>query len=243
VVGRFGGPLMLPPDTPDPEHGFIASIDFAALPADSTDLPLPADGHLLLFIFVDDWDGCENAGGAIYVPAGTAVVERDKNAWNPYNIVDYAKVFELFPQGEMRVTTDVSLPYHYAVPLEGERESGPPPEHPRSQELVEVWEETFEDITTMAQLQLGGYASDEAVYTDPLHELVNALRHLVEEHDGDEHDEGEPFSLDSSDWVLLADWRPDIDGREGATAHWGIQRSDLVARRFDRTFTTIYWNP
>ncbi|MGW6457781.1 DUF1963 domain-containing protein, partial [Streptomyces sp. NPDC055078] len=44
-------------------------------------------------------------------------------------------------------------------------------------------------------------------------------------------------------WVLLADWDPGVPGREGATVHWAIQREDLAARRFDRTFTTVYWNP
>ncbi|MFF4259727.1 hypothetical protein ACFY1L_52095 [Streptomyces sp. NPDC001663] len=36
------------------------------------------------------------------------------------------------------------------------------------------------------------------------------------------------------DWVLLADWDPDIDGRESATIHWAIRREDLAARRFGR---------
>ncbi|MGW1025411.1 hypothetical protein ACWD4J_17175 [Streptomyces sp. NPDC002577] len=50
-MGRFGGRLLLPADTPDPAHPFVASIDLAALPADATDLPLPPDGRLLLFAF------------------------------------------------------------------------------------------------------------------------------------------------------------------------------------------------
>ncbi len=46
-----------------------------------------------------------------------------------------------------------------------------------------------------------------------------------------------------SDWVLLAHWHPRLRRREGMDVQWGIQRADLEARRFDRTFTTIYWNP
>lgn len=46
-----------------------------------------------------------------------------------------------------------------------------------------------------------------------------------------------------ADWVLLADWAPGIRGREGVTVHWSIQRADLAAGRFDRTFTTVFWNP
>ncbi|MBP2338862.1 hypothetical protein JOF41_005040 [Saccharothrix coeruleofusca] len=30
---------------------------------------------------------------------------------------------------------------------------------------------------------------------------------------------------------------------EEATVHWAIQRDDLAARRFDRTFASLYWNP
>ncbi|CAM5650979.1 hypothetical protein SGRIM128S_02582 [Streptomyces griseomycini] len=49
VVGRLGGPLMLPADAPDPWCKLAATIDLAALPSGVTDLDLPADGHLLLF--------------------------------------------------------------------------------------------------------------------------------------------------------------------------------------------------
>lgn len=45
------------------------------------------------------------------------------------------------------------------------------------------------------------------------------------------------------DWVLLAHWNPGISNREGANVQWEIQRADLEARRFDRTFSTVYWNP
>ncbi len=238
VVGRFGGPLVLPADTPDPKHPFVASVDLAALPADATDLPLPADGHLLLFVFIDEVASCTTVGSAIHVPAGTAVVERDRNAWNPDDVDDYRRAFERFPQGPMRVTTDVSLPYHCAVALEGEPWSEPPPGHPRAEELVAVWEKTFDAIATDGPLRLGGYATEEAVHTDPLHDLVRYARHAVEEGNW-----AGPVSDDPSDWVLLADWHVRVSGWEGATAHWGIQRDDLVARRFDRTFTTIYWNP
>ena len=50
-------------------------------------------------------------------------------------------------------------------------------------------------------------------------------------------------SKDVSDWVLLADWHPGIEGWEGATVHWAVQREDLAARQFDRVFVTRFWNP
>jgi hypothetical protein len=52
-------------------------------------------------------------------------------------------------------------------------------------------------------------------------------------------------SGDVSDWVLLADWQAgmDVEGWESATVHWVIQREDLAAWRFDRAFTSVFWNP
>ncbi|NGO45413.1 DUF1963 domain-containing protein [Streptomyces ureilyticus] len=45
--------------------------------------------------------------------------------------------------------------------------------------------------------------------------------------------------------MLLADWQAgmDVQGWESATVHWVIQREDLAARRFDRAFTSVFWNP
>jgi hypothetical protein len=54
-----------------------------------------------------------------------------------------------------------------------------------------------------------------------------------------------PVSDDVSDWVLLADWQAgmDLQGWESATVHWVIQREDLAVRRFERAFTSVFWNP
>ncbi|MFK4797350.1 hypothetical protein ACI3K5_01515 [Streptomyces sp. MPA0124] len=49
VAARFGGPVLLPVGTPHPPFPYVASIDLAALPQASADLPLPDDGRLLLF--------------------------------------------------------------------------------------------------------------------------------------------------------------------------------------------------
>lgn len=45
--------------------------------------------------------------------------------------------------------------------------------------------------------------------------------------------------------VLLADWHAgmDVQGWEGAAVHWVIQREELAARRFDRAFADVFWNP
>ncbi|WP_461067665.1 DUF1963 domain-containing protein [Streptomyces pseudoechinosporeus] len=240
VVGQFGGPLLLPADTPDPAHPFVASIDLAALPADATDLPLPPDGHLLLFAFPETADDPETMGSVVYVPVGSAVAERDRHAWNSFDFEDDEAMFEAFPQGPLRATTSVSLPYHQAVELLGTPGSGPLPGHPRSEELVAVWESTHDDIAPEGPLQIGGYADEEAVYTDPVAVAVSRAMKAAEAGRWDG-----PVSGDVSDWVLLADWHAgmDVQGWESATVHWVIQREDLAARRFDRAFTSVFWNP
>ncbi|CAL9607058.1 hypothetical protein SUDANB43_05523 [Streptomyces sp. enrichment culture] len=52
------------------------------------------------------------------------------------------------------------------------------------------------------------------------------------------------MSENVEDWVLLASWSPGLgDVPAGSSVHWAIQRKDLEAGRFDRTFTDVYWNP
>ncbi|GGK63317.1 hypothetical protein GCM10010094_25200 [Streptomyces flaveus] len=240
VVGRFGGPLLLPADTPDPAHPFVAAIDLAALPADATDLPLPPDGRLLLFAFPETADNDETMGSVVYVPVGTAVAERDKHAWNSSDWDDYEAMFAEFPQGPLRATADVSLPCHKSVIQPGMPWGGPIPGHPRCEELVAVWESTRADIAPAGPLQIGGYADEEAIDNDPIAYAVDRAVKAAEAGWGDG-----PVSGDVSDWVLLADWQAgmDVEGWESSTAHWVIQREDLAARRFDRAFTSVFWNP
>lgn len=226
VAGRFGGPLLLPAEIPDPEHPYLASVDFAALPKDATDLPLPPDGHLLLFASLEETDGDGNCGQAIYLPAGTPVEERDKSTWNGYPGDDYyQKIVDSYPQGELRARTEPDLPYHSL------------PGFPHADELVTVWCDASD---RRGHLQLGGYADQEDSDPDPLEIIASrAVRQANRGRWGD----GEPVSSAVEDWVLLAHWNPNISNREGADVQWGIQRADLRARRFDRTFSTVYWNP
>lgn len=240
VVGRFGGPLRLPVGVAHPVHPFVASIDLAALPDGATDLPLPPDGQLLLFAYPEDPGDHADLGAVVYVPVGTAVEERDKDAWNQYDNDEQQEVFERYPQETLRATVDVSLPWHEAVDIPGAPYSETLPGHPHAEELVEVWEETHGEVASSGPLQIGGYADEEAVYTDP---VAKAVRCAVRGAEAGSWGGGEAVSGDLADWVLLADWTPDISGQEGVTVHWCIQRADLAARRFDRTFTTVFWNP
>ncbi|MGI5197999.1 DUF1963 domain-containing protein [Streptomyces sp. CA-288835] len=240
VVGRFGGPLLLPAEVPDPEHPFVASVDLAALPDGATDLGLPRDGQLLLFAFPESADDAESMGSVVYVPVGSAVVERDRHAWNAYDFEDEEAMFEAFPEGPLRATVNVSLPHHQAVEVLGEARSVPIPGHPRAEELVAVWESVRGDIAPEGPLQIGGYADEEAVYIDPVAVAVSRAVRAAEAGGWDG-----PVSGDVADWVLLADWQAgmDVEGWESATVHWVIQREDLAAQRFDRAFTSVFWNP
>lgn len=226
VAGRFGGPLLLPAGVADPEHPYLASVDFAALPKDATDLPLPPDGRLLLFASLDETDGDGNCGEALYIPAGTPVEERDKNSWNGCpGDDDYQEIVGSYPQGELRARTEPDLPHH------------PLPGFPHAAELATVWCDASERT---GHLQIGGYADQEDSDRNPLETVANcAARQAKRGRWGGD----EPVSGAAEDWVLLAHWNPDISGREGADVQWGIQRADLEARRFDRTFSTVYWNP
>ncbi|MEW1682540.1 DUF1963 domain-containing protein [Streptomyces sp. NPDC093594] len=240
VVGRFGGPLELPADMPTPGYPFVASIDLAALPADGTDLPLPPDGHLLFFAWPEG-DFPDSAGQVVYVPEGATVTERDKHeSWNPGDVDEYRAMFDSYPQGPLRARIDVSLPYHAHCTPPGERRSVLLPGHPRAEELVRVWEKTRDDIAPAGPMQLGGYADEEAVYADPVEAAVSAVKHAAQSGSWQA-----AASADPADWVLLADWfaGEDVAGHEGSTVHWVIQREDLTARRFDRAFVDVHWNP
>lgn len=132
VVGQWGGSPTLPVDMPHPPFPFVASIDCAALPPAATDLPLPPDGHLLLFADAEEAQEDENAGMVVYVPAGTAVAER-------------AGDYQL-PVQSLRVRVDLSCP----------NPGRDTPEHPRGNDLSNAWWNTATG-TEPDQLQVGGY--------------------------------------------------------------------------------------
>lgn len=241
VVGRFGGPLLLPAGVPTPDRPYIASVDLAALPKDATDLHLPPDGTLLLFADLTNWGvDTDDRGPAIYVPAGTPVEERDRNAWHSAgNIEDDQRISESLPQCDLRVRTEPDLPHYGWVRLP----DGKVEPLPYAGILAEVWGYTAWDRLGISQwsplLQIGGYPDHECAETDPMTTVAsNAAFEAEEGHWGG----GEPVSGAVEDWVLLASWTS-FHKPDGMTVHWGIQRADLAARRFDRTFATLEWNP
>ncbi|MGW7527966.1 DUF1963 domain-containing protein [Streptomyces sp. NPDC054783] len=246
VVGRFGGPLMLPVDAPDPSFPLLATLDCASLPEEVTGLPLPPDGRLLLFGFPDlmDPDSADSAGEVVYIPAGTPVEERKTKSAVVYGKEideddEYLSLYEQFPDDELRLLTDVSLPYHHLTTSPEAPCSVPLPEYPRSKELADAWNAVSGGITIDGPLRIGGYASHECTETDP---VVDAAKDAVQAVRAQEP--GAAAKLPApGEWVLLAQWDIDLDGREGSTLHWVIPRQDLVERRFDRVHVSFSWNP
>lgn len=231
VVGEFGGPLLLPADGGDPAHPFVGWVDLAALPVGVTDLPLPRDGRLLFFALPQVDSG--SMGSVVHVPAGAAVEERDKLAWDSYEDDESVAMMKAFPQGPLRLKADVSLPRHGSLPLPDGR---PLPGHPRSEDLASLWEDVREDVAPLGELQIGGYADEEAIESDP---VVRAVSDAVRVWEAN----GWEGSSDAADWVLLADWQVEVDDYEGATVHWVMQREDLAAGRFERAFVSVFHNP
>lgn len=226
VVGRLGSPLLLPPDVPTPgmewdtddrrDDQLIVTLDLAAIPPGATDLPLPPDGHVLLFANVALEDELLD-GGAVYVPAGTPVEERAVRLdYEPYGYDSPEELDDwLRSTGELRLVSGVSLP---SCPLDDETAAG----HPHAKVLQDVWSEQSDGG---GQWQLGGYAYDFDGYGDP-------ARGSAHQGPGAGHSSPE-------DWVVLAQWV----GVPMGILYWTITRQDLQERRFDRVVVQMYANP
>jgi hypothetical protein len=234
VVGRFGGPVLLPADADDPRFPLLATVDCAALPPDVTDLPLPADGRLLFFGY-PDLDDYPSMGDVVYVPAGAALGERAQYPpLYPADDPEASQIYRDLSQGDMHLTADVSLPAVGTVELSEPPWSAPLPGHPQSEELAAVWADQWGG----ASLLLGGYGTDFNG-GDPL----DAVVYFAVEAEQAGHRPGPgKTSPDVADWVLLAECQVSRPGA-GAGIFWAIQRDDLIAKRFDRAHVAVDWNP
>ncbi|KIH99599.1 hypothetical protein LP52_06975 [Streptomonospora alba] len=244
VAGRLGGPLMLPADAPDPWCGLAATVDLAALPEEATDLPLPTDGQLLLFAIPDpQLMGCQSLGSALYIPAGTPVEERQVDLDPaPCDGEDYGE----FPEGRLRLETDLSLPFHSTV-----HDPGPPPVTMRfpgdhlTVDQCRAWGDMFMEWADESQglfspgLRIGGYAQDEYQDEDPA--VMAGWEAARAESKGDLP--ASEADIRPENWVCLAQWSHAIEGLEMSFFSWSIARQDLAAGRFDRVYATMTWNP
>ncbi|MFJ4438225.1 hypothetical protein [Streptomyces sp. NPDC088923] len=221
VRGRLGGPLMLPPDVPALggasawDEQLIVTLDFATVPEGATDLPLPPDGKVLLFANADLEP--EPEGGAVYVPAGAPVEEREVSL-NHY-VYEYGTPEKLDADlrrtGDLRLVPGVSLP---TTPPEDEMLA----RHPHAEALREIWSEQTDGG---GEWQLGGHADNFDDYGDPVAASAYA--------------EAGKGPADPADWVLLAQWA----GFPMAILYWTIPRQDLAAGRFDRVVVQMHSNP
>jgi Domain of unknown function (DUF1963) len=231
VVGRFGGPVLLPADAEDPRFPLFATIDCAALPPDVTDLPLPSAGRLLLFGFPESDGNDDSMGDVVYVPAGAAVEERA--TYPPlYPYDDYSGVYQEFPQGELHLTADISLPSSGTVELSEPPWSAPLPGHPYSEELAEVWV----DQRGGTPLVIGGFGRDFNG-GDP----VDTAAYFAVQADQAGKRPG-TTSATADDWVLLAECHVNRPGAS-ASIFWAIQRDDMLTQHFDRAHVVVDWNP
>lgn len=231
VVGRFGGPIMLPADAGTPEYPLVATIDLAALPREVTDLPLPSDGKLLLFGYPEE----HGMGEVVHVPEGVAVEERELDPDSyPACDDDFEEIHEEYQLGEIRLTPDVSLPFVGMVAAPAPEYSRPFPGHPHSEALARVWADQWGDST----LVLGGYGTD---CNGCLATEIAVLCAVREEEAGHRPGPG-TTSTNADDWVVLAEFNVYRSGG-GAAIFWVVQRDDLLARRFNRVQVLVDWNP
>jgi hypothetical protein len=165
----------------------------------------------------------------MYVPEGAAVEERatipDVYDENP----DCREIFERFPQGELRLTTDASLPFHGSRAKATARgwRGEDLPWAPYRRVHDRLWNVGVHGFPAGGWVQIGGHAKEECIDVNPVESAA-----IQADETGD-----------LGDWVLLADWTPGIEGREGFSLHWAIRRQELLARRFDRVEVTMFWNP
>ncbi|WP_207211729.1 hypothetical protein [Promicromonospora panici] len=217
VVGRLGGPVLLPPDAPDPEDHLILTLDLAAFPQGVSSLPLPSDGHLLLLATPELERVLD--GGVVYVPAGVAVEERKVELdYEPYAYDSPEDLdAELRGQPELRLERAVSLDAHHPY-------VGLALGRPGGLERNDAWAGAINDTwPTFVPWQIGGTARDHEGWGDP---VLGSAAEL-------------DWAVEPADWVLLAQW----EGFPMATVYWTIPRQDLAALRFDRVLVQMYANP
>ncbi|MFS7877204.1 DUF1963 domain-containing protein [Streptomyces asiaticus] len=219
LVARIGGDPMLPHDAPRLSDPFVASVDLAALPLGVTGLPLPADGHLLLFSGTDVRGiGGQVSDAVLYVPAGTPTTPSPlDHSWRePYRPRELRTVWHQ-PSAQM--------PESFALDSWGEF-----PEDEQfelADELDDAWAHVGGYRPSWA-LQIGGHPVSPQ--NDPVHYARGPEEAGPSEQGGTTHGES------ADDWALLATWRcgDDVTELDSGVAHWVVRRRDVAARRFDR---------
>ncbi|MER5738350.1 DUF1963 domain-containing protein [Streptomyces sp. NPDC002262] len=219
LAARIGGDPVLPHGVPTPSEPFVASVDLAALPPGATGLPLPADGHLLLFAGTDMRGiGGQAPDAVLYVPAGTPTTPSplEDGRREPYRPRELRTVWHQ-PSAQM--------PESFAL----DRWGGFPEDEQfeLADELGDAWAHGGGHRPAWT-LQIGGHPVSPQ--NDPVHYARGPADAAPSAQGGTAHEEG------ADDWVLLASWRcgEDVTELDSGVAHWVIRHRDAAARRFDR---------
>lgn len=139
VAGRVGGLPPMPEDETVPNMPFLALVDFAAIPAGATNLPLPKDGTLLFFADTQGPWGDDTAWSRLlYVPAGVPVRERGPGGARPPQV---------HPALDLYLGIDPSLP----------NRADDTEEFPHGEALGEVWWDIGDEMQSGGPVQIGGY--------------------------------------------------------------------------------------
>ncbi|MEU4678352.1 hypothetical protein [Micromonospora sp. NPDC023737] len=221
---------------PEEKH-LIATVDLSAIPTGATGLPLPTDGHLLLFATPEMGDE-DGFGSADYLPVGTGLGDRAReySDYDNYEVPKLAGVgthadleADLREIDPLRPQPVVTLPDHeptyyaarYPDPLAARFEN--------AKALRRAWHDVrWPGGWPGGHLQLGGWASARGQeFGDPVRFAASIRRRGREE-------------LDPDGWVLLAQW---IGHLEGISLFWTIPAADLEDLRFDRVQVIQHWTP
>ncbi|KPC96040.1 hypothetical protein ADL27_05260 [Streptomyces sp. NRRL F-6602] len=205
----IGGDPMLPETAADPSEPFVASVDLGVIPPEATGLPLPADGHLLLFASPDVGIERTGPGAVLYVPAGTPMARRSVEQLPPAP----------FPTRQLRTFWHQLSP-QMSESFADDRWDDPEDEESElAEKLADAWSRVGGHRPPWT-LQLGG--NPVGPQNDPVHWARDSAR----------EEGGDP---DADDWTLLASWRCSEDiGKDSAVVHWVAPRGDLASLRFDR---------
>ncbi|MFF4170743.1 DUF1963 domain-containing protein [Streptomyces sp. NPDC001744] len=224
LVARIGGDPLLPHGVPKPSDPFVASVDLAVLPPDATGLPLPADGHLLLFSGVDVHSvGGRVSDAVLYVPAGTPTAP-DPLAHTRREPYRPRALRTVWHQPSARMPESFALDRWGDFPEDEQFEL--------ADELGDAWARGGGHRPPWS-LQIGGHPVSPQ--NDPVHYARGPGETGPAGQDGAAPGEG------FGDWTLLATWRcgDDVTELDSGVAHWVIRRRDLAARRFDRVHRYI----
>ncbi|GHH42410.1 YwqG family protein [Lentzea cavernae] len=249
-VGQLGGDPSLPTDMEWPacEAGplnHIATVDCAALPRQSLDVPLPSAGSLLFFYLDGSYspDGSPDPLGqgarrgqpegarVIFIPAGAAVRGRPTPAGlRRYSSADLtAEPVVTGPSREHVLLHEVRLESGLSLA--------------EAAEEVEVGEGAEgEDVFTEVVYLAGGEGPRHQVggYSDPIQGAAESeIASLVL----DGGFQNPRFAAEAAEWVLLAQFGSDparemLWGDVGSL-YWLIRRDDLAAGRFDLARFTL----